>query len=96
MVDFTNDRSYSDYLFTPGSIYTVGINDGTTFREIVYKGSKLFNGKQIMVFETLNRNQLTINPSYHSFTLEQCDAIDTHDGLLEEKGDSENGKTNAE
>jgi putative NADPH-quinone reductase len=89
MVDFTNDSSYADYLFTPGSIYTVGINDGTTFKQMVYKGSKLFNGKHIMVFETLGRSQLTVNPSYHSFTVEECDAIDVENDLLEAKGDSD-------
>jgi hypothetical protein len=43
----------------------------------------------ILVFETLGRSQLTVNPSYHSFTLEECDAIDVENDLLEAKGDSD-------
>lgn len=58
-------------LLTEGLEYTVGINDGTVFNRVIYKGTKLFNGKPMMTFETDNKSQLSVNPSYHSFTLEE-------------------------
>lgn len=64
------DQSYSQPILTQGAIYTVGQNDGTVFNNIIYVGLKLLNGKIIMAFETASGNQLTINPSYHSFMLE--------------------------
>ena len=73
-----NDNAYDSNLLTEGSIYTVGLNDGTTFKKSVYVGTQLLNGKPIMVFDTTitvkgveKSKQLTINPSYHSFTLEE-------------------------
>ena len=57
-------------LLTEGLEYTIGINDGTMFNRVIYKGIKLFNGKPMMCFETEQKSQLSVNPSYHSFILE--------------------------
>ena len=65
------DISYDDNILNREDEYIVGINDGTTFKQVKYKGVKLFNGKKMLVFETQLHKQLTINPSFHTFTLEQ-------------------------
>jgi len=65
-----NDGSYNENVLAEGQEYTVGTNDGCCFRNVIYKGTRLYNGKHIMVFTTQNKQQLTINPSYHSYTLE--------------------------
>ena len=64
---------YDDNLLAEGSVYTVGINDGCQFKEVIYVGTKLFKGKSMMVFKTSGSNsrQITVNPSYHSFVIEE-------------------------
>jgi len=69
------DGSYEESVLAEGQEYTVGTNDGCQFRNVIYKGTKNYNGKQIMVFTTQNKQQLTINPSYHSFTLENPEVL---------------------
>tara|TARA_R110002020_G_scaffold404541_1_gene614660 strand:- start:181 stop:414 length:234 start_codon:yes stop_codon:yes gene_type:complete len=51
--------------------YTVGTNDGREFRHVTFKGYKLLNGKPMMVFKTDYNKQLSVNPSYYSFTLKE-------------------------
>tara|TARA_R110000744_G_scaffold67314_3_gene137270 strand:- start:15596 stop:15877 length:282 start_codon:yes stop_codon:yes gene_type:complete len=58
-------------LLVKGVEYAIGVNDGTIFNRVIYKGTKSFNGKPMMCFETERKSQLSINPSYHSFTLEE-------------------------
>tara|TARA_R100000781_G_scaffold56978_2_gene36869 strand:- start:1464 stop:1754 length:291 start_codon:yes stop_codon:yes gene_type:complete len=58
-------------LLTKEECYTIGINDGKEFRRVVYKGTKLLNGKRMMIFKTENNSKLTINPAYHSYTIEE-------------------------
>jgi len=70
-----NDGSYEESVLAEGQEYTVGTNDGCQFKNVKYKGTKNYNGKQIMVFTTQNKQQLTINPSYHSFTLENPEVL---------------------
>ena len=65
------DISYDDGIHNKDDEYIIGVNDGTTFKKVKYKGTKLFNGKKMLVFETKACSQLTINPSFHTFTLEQ-------------------------
>ena len=67
------DISYDDAILNKDDEYIVGVNDGTTFNGVKYKGVKLFNGKKMLVFETKTNKQLTINPSFHTFTLEKKD-----------------------
>ena len=58
-------------LLERGLSYSVGTNDGKVFERIVYKGTRNIMGKNIMCFETENKAQITINPSYNSFTIEE-------------------------
>ena len=71
--------SYDEGLLQENCTYSIGTNDGKEFRSVVYKGTKLLNGKPMMVFETIDNEKLTVNPSFHTFTI-------THN-----KGDSYNG-----
>jgi len=65
--------SIDEGLLVEGLEYTVGINDGTVFNRVIFKGTKSFNGKPMMCFETQHKSQLSVNPSYHSFTIEEND-----------------------
>jgi len=67
------NQSYDDGLLQEDKTYTIGTNDGKEFRSVIYKGTKLFNGKPMMVFKTngISKEQLTINPSFHTFTITQ-------------------------
>jgi hypothetical protein len=65
--------SYDDAILNKEDKYIVGVNDGTTFDGVKYKGVKLFNGKKMLIFETKSNKQLTINPSFHTFTLQETD-----------------------
>ena len=51
--------------------YSVGTSDGKIFNRVIYKGTKSFGGKNMMCFETNNGSQLSINPSYNSYTIEE-------------------------
>ena len=64
------NQSYDDGLLREEKTYSIGTNDGKEFRSVVYKGTKLLNGKPMMVFETVDKQRLTVNPSFHTFTLE--------------------------
>lgn len=55
-----------------GIEYSVGTSDGKVFNNIVYKGLKNFGGKNMMCFETEDSTQVTVNPSYNSFTIEEA------------------------
>ena len=61
--------SYDDGLLKEGETYTIGTNDAKEFRRVVYKGTKLLNGKPMMVFKTEDQEDLTVNPSFHTFTI---------------------------
>ena len=65
------NRSYDDGLLSEEECYTIGTNDGKEFRRVVYKGTKLLNGKPMMVFNTEENTSLTVNPSFHTFTIEE-------------------------
>ena len=66
---YNTNISYDDGLLKEHGTYSVGTNDGREFRSVVYKGTKLLNGKPMMVFETFDEQQLTVNPSFHTFTI---------------------------
>jgi len=66
MITIQNEGS----MLTEGVEYSVGTNDGKVFNRVVFKGLKNFGGKNMMCFETENKSQVTINPSYNSFTIE--------------------------
>jgi len=63
--------NYSDKILAEGISYSIEISTGTSFQDVVYLGTKYLNGKNIMVFETKDHRQLTINPSFHTFTFEE-------------------------
>jgi hypothetical protein len=73
------NQSYDDGLLRENKTYSIGTNDGKEFRRVIYKGTKLLNGKPMMVFETVDEQQLTVNPSFHTFT------------ITESKGENSNG-----
>jgi|TARA_Y100000310_G_scaffold87472_1_gene84304 Pyruvate/2-oxoacid:ferredoxin oxidoreductase gamma subunit len=79
---------WNDPILVEGIEYIVGMNDGTIFKNIVYTGTKIMNGKPIMVFQTEDHRQLAVNPSYHGFTLEEPQTEEetvNPDGLIEEE-----------
>ena len=63
--------SYDENLLKIGECYSIGTNDGKEFRRVVYKGTKLLNGKPMMVFKTEDNIKLTVNPSFHTYTIEE-------------------------
>ena len=65
-----SNSSYDESLLIQGSQYTIGTNDGKEFKKVSFVGFKQLNGKPMMVFRTDGDKQVTINPSFHSFTVE--------------------------
>ena len=65
----TLNQSYDDGLLEEEKTYSIGTNDGKEFRSVIFKGTKLLNGKTMMVFETVDEERLTVNPSFHTFTI---------------------------
>jgi len=83
-------QSYDDNLHTTGAEYIVGLNDGTIFKEIIFEGYRMFNGKQIMCFRTKKEDSVvTVNPSYHSFTIESSD-MEMNEVLYREMNETPN------
>tara|TARA_Y100001951_G_scaffold54578_1_gene43265 strand:+ start:189 stop:548 length:360 start_codon:yes stop_codon:yes gene_type:complete len=66
-----NAYSYDDKCLQEGRTYSIGTNDGKEFKQVVFIGWKLMNGKSIMTFTTTENQQLTVNPSFHTFTIEE-------------------------
>ena len=46
------------------------MNDGCTMKNVIFEGTKQFYGKTMMCFKTNSDNQITVNPSYFSFSIE--------------------------
>lgn len=67
--------SYDEGLLLPGNNYTVGTNDGREFRRITFVGYKQLNGKPMMLFSTEDNRQLTVNPSFHAYTVEEESSV---------------------
>jgi hypothetical protein len=51
-------------------LYNIGTSDGVQWQSLTFTGYKFINGKKIMAFVTETSQQLTINPSFHTFILE--------------------------
>lgn len=85
----TLNRNYGEIhsLLDEDECYTVGTNDGKEFRRVVYKGTKLLNGKPMMVFTTEDNSRLTINPSFHTFTIEEIPLPQPEDWENKQKGE---------
>ena len=71
MKNLNNNYGEINSLLNKEECYTIGTNDGNEFRRVVYKGTKLLNGKPMMVFKTEENTSLTVNPSFHTFTIEE-------------------------
>ena len=65
----TLSTSYDDGLLIEEEEYSIGTSAGSEWNRVVYKGTKLMNGKPMMVFKTEDNERLTINPSFHTFTI---------------------------
>ena len=72
------NQSYDDGLLKENKTYSVGTNDGKEFRSVMYRGTKLLNGKPMMVFETVDEQQLTVNPSFHTFTITESKGVNSN------------------
>jgi len=66
-----SNSSYDESLLIQGSQYTIGTNDGKEFTKVSFVGLKQLNGKPMMVFRTDEDKQVSINPSFHSFIIEE-------------------------
>ena len=63
--------TYNDEIFIEGCEYSVGINDGKEISKVAFEGYKKLYGKTILVFRTSKNKQVTVNPSYMSFAIEE-------------------------
>ena len=59
----------NDELLIKDELYTVGLSNGTEWVRVKYLGTKPLNGKPMMVFKTSTDRQITVNPSFHTFTI---------------------------
>ena len=66
-----SNSSYDENLLIQGSQYTIGTNDGKQFKKVSFVGLRQLNGKPMMVFRTNEDKQVSINPSFHSFIVEE-------------------------
>ena len=66
-----SNSSYDENLLIQGSQYTIGTNDGKQFKKVSFVGLRQLNGKPMMVFKTDEDKQVSINPSFHSFIIEE-------------------------
>ena len=66
-----SNSSYDESLLIQGSQYTIGTNDGKQFKKVSFVGLRQLNGKPMMVFRTDEDKQVSINPSFHSFIIEE-------------------------
>ena len=66
-----SNSSYDESLLIQGSQYTIGTNDGKEFKKVAFVGLRQLNGKPMMVFKTNEDKQVSINPSFHSFIIEE-------------------------
>ena len=92
-----NLNSFSNNEMLAGGMeYIIGLNDGRDFHDVIFKGTTMYNGKPMMRFALQDGRGLTINPSYHSFTLEakQTFPMPSDFNKTKQEGDN-NGKINS-
>ena len=63
--------TYNDEILIVGCEYSVGTNDGKEFSKVAFEGYKKLYGKTMLSFRTNSNKQVTINPSYMSFAIEE-------------------------
>lgn len=61
----------NENILAEGLSYNIELNTGTSFENVVYSGTKYVNGKQRLIFNTKNNKELSVNPSFNTYTLEQ-------------------------
>ena len=59
----------NDNLLVENGLYTVGLSNGTEWVRVKYLGTRPLNGKPMMVFKTSTDRQITVNPSFHTYTI---------------------------
>jgi len=59
----------NDNLLVENDLYTVGLSNGTEWVRVKYLGTRPLNGKPMMVFKTSTDRQITVNPSFHTYTI---------------------------
>ena len=59
----------NDNLLVENDLYTVGLSNGTEWVRVKYLGTRTLNGKPMMVFKTSTDRQITVNPSFHTYTI---------------------------
>ena len=59
----------NDELLIKDELYTVGLSNGTEWVRVKYLGTKPLNCKPMIVFKTSTDRQITVNPSFHTFTI---------------------------
>ena len=83
-------ENYRDELYKLHKAYTIGTNDGSEYRQAIFTGTKLYHGKPMMTFKTsYDEQQITINPSFHSYTIQET-IIETTEPKSEKK-EKDNG-----
>ena len=63
--------TYNDEILIEGCEYSVGTNDGKEFSKVAFEGYKKLYGKTMLSFRTNSNKQVTINPSYMPFAIEE-------------------------
>ena len=71
MLSSADAADYCTIAVTSSGATTIGTNDGAQFRKVIFTGTKLYHGKPMMTFKTNTGEQITINPSFHSFTIQE-------------------------
>ena len=59
----------NDNLLVENDLYTVGLSNGTEWVRVKYLCTRPLNGKPMMVFKTSTDRQITVNPSFHTYTI---------------------------
>ena len=59
----------NDNLLVENDLYTVCLSNGTEWVRVKYLGTRPLNGKPMMVFKTSTDRQITVNPSFHTYTI---------------------------
>mgnify|MGYP003650528481 CR=1 FL=1 len=62
-------KTNNNELLIKDELYTVGLSNGTEWTRVKYLGTSHLNGKPMMVFKTSESRQITVNPSFHTFTI---------------------------
>lgn len=89
--------TFDDSLMAQGIEYNVGTSSGFLFKEAIFVGKKMQNGKEMLCFKLhKTEEQLIINPSYMAFSLEykgNMNNVIYEQGIDAWEGEKTNGKT---